>query len=292
MWVAVGTDSSNAFRYSYDGINWSESTNGSSIASLGYGVAWNGSLWVAAAFGGVGTPGTRIAYSTDGIVWSAGTTSSSAPFSATSVCYAVAWNGSRWIATGSKNNSNSDTIAYSTDGINWTGASTGTAIIQNRGYAVASRTAGTGVRSIVAGDTTSAGNEEFAYSTDGITWFGWGTGANSPTSLQNSKGTAVGWNGSRWVLAGDTSGGNCLIYSNSSQALLWSASANGNTIFTTRVNGLAWNGTRWVAGGSGTNALGYSSDGITWSGSTNGNTIFSNVYGIASKPGPQLVPAR
>jgi hypothetical protein len=81
-----------------------------------------------------------------------------------------------------------------------------------------------------------------------------------------------------WVAGGQ--GTNTLAYS--TDGITWSASTNGNSIFTGLVAGLAWNGSLWVAGGQGTNTLAYSYDGITWSGSTNGNSIISaSARGIA-----------
>jgi hypothetical protein len=67
-------------------------------------------------------------------------------------------------------------------------------------------------------------------------------------------------------------GGNRMAYSN--DGIIWSASTNGNSIFTTTCNDIGYNGSLWVAGGQGTNVLAYSTNGLTWSASTNGNSIF------------------
>ena len=85
------------------------------LVVLGYGVAWNGTMWVA-----VGQGTNTIAYSSDGITWTGLGTSA---FS--SVGHGVAWNGTRWVAVGQGTN----TIAYSSDGITWTGLGTSTLVI-------------------------------------------------------------------------------------------------------------------------------------------------------------------
>jgi hypothetical protein len=73
MWVAGGVSTNDVLAYSYDGINWSSSTNGSSfLDSACTSVAWNGTIWVAT---GQGTYST--AYSYDGITWSGSTNSQS-----------------------------------------------------------------------------------------------------------------------------------------------------------------------------------------------------------------------
>ena len=74
-----------------------------------------------------------------------------------------------------------------------------------------------------------------------------------------------------YVAAGN--GTNTLGYSY--DALIWSASTNGNSIFTSNGNSVTYGNSLWVVGGQGTNQLGYSIDGKTFSASTNGN-IFNS----------------
>ena len=76
------------------------------------------------------------------------------------------------------------------------------------------------------------------------------------------------------LFVGGAQGTNRLGYS--TDGITWSASTNGNSIFTTRVEDVEFNGTMWVAAGWGTNILGYSYDGLNWSGSTNGNSMFDS----------------
>jgi hypothetical protein len=112
MWIA-GCEGTNKLLYSTDGITWTNSTNGNTIFGTNFSlsarsIVWNGSFFLV---GGAGQT-HDIAKSTDGITWT-GTTS---PYS---IVYKVAWNGSKFFATGLDNNS----IAYSTDGSSWSTAS-------------------------------------------------------------------------------------------------------------------------------------------------------------------------
>ena len=73
LWVAVGEGTTNTIAYSSDGINWTGATDLSEAAesslnifsNAGFGVAWNGLMWIAIGDGGLNT----IAYSSDGIKW-------------------------------------------------------------------------------------------------------------------------------------------------------------------------------------------------------------------------------
>jgi hypothetical protein len=99
LWVAGGTGG-NALATSTDGINWTPRATG--LVTTVRSIAWNGSLFVAAA----NSPG--IITSTDGINW----TSRGSPFPAAST--AVIWTGSYWIV-----GSQSGYLAFSNDGITW-----------------------------------------------------------------------------------------------------------------------------------------------------------------------------
>jgi hypothetical protein len=63
--VAVGQGINYSIAYSTDGITWSGVSGSKSIFTIGRGVSWNGSRFVA-----VGTGTNSIAYSSDGITWS------------------------------------------------------------------------------------------------------------------------------------------------------------------------------------------------------------------------------
>ena len=69
MWVATGAHSNalTSIQFSGDGTNWSNITTGG-FTSLGYRVAWNGSMWLAG--GRMGGPSIgSIQYSYDGRNW-------------------------------------------------------------------------------------------------------------------------------------------------------------------------------------------------------------------------------
>jgi hypothetical protein len=150
--VAVGAGvgvGASTIAYSYDGINWFPSTNGTAtLGGGGFGVAWNGTLWVAVGI----NANSGIAYSHDGITWIGVTTTI---FSMGGIN--VAWNGLLWIAIGSGTNS----IAYSYDGMNWTGL----------GFPVF--TSGNGIAwNGTMWVATGLGAYSTAYSYDGFNWTG------------------------------------------------------------------------------------------------------------------------
>jgi hypothetical protein len=120
MWVAGGSGT-NALAYSYNGINWTGL--GKTTFSIGYTVAWNGSMWVAGGEGSVNT----LAYSYNGIVW---TGLGSTIFSTNG--YEITWDGYTWFAAGY---GTVHTLAYSYNGINWTGL--GKTIFSSSGNAIA-----------------------------------------------------------------------------------------------------------------------------------------------------------
>ena len=243
IWVAGGTGLNNTLAYSSDGINWNGL--GTNIFSSVYGIAWNGSLWVA-----VGSGTNNIAYSSDGIIWT-GITGTNI-FSTQG--WGVAWNGIRWVAVGEGVN----TIAYSSDGINWIGI--GASIISSRAFFVGWN----GIRWVAGG----VGTNTLATSDDGITWVGRGS------SIFTSAGRGIAWSGIRWVAVGQ--GGNTIATSD--DGITWVG--RGSSIFTGIGRGVAWNGIRWVAVGSGTNNIAYSTDGITWTGLS--SSVFTGSFATGS----------
>jgi hypothetical protein len=60
--VVKTSNPTNSIRVSYDGITWINSA-GTGFTVAGYGVAWNGSLWI------VSSTGATYATSPDGIEW-------------------------------------------------------------------------------------------------------------------------------------------------------------------------------------------------------------------------------
>jgi hypothetical protein len=290
--VAMG-DNNNSIAYSYDGLGWTSVTNSKSILNIGYGVAWNGSMWV-----GVGGGDNTIAYSSDGIHW---TPSVSNPFQQTlypGYGYRVAWNGYMWIAVGYGTN----TIAYSYNGQVWTGI--GNTIFSDACFDIQWN----GSIWVAVG----RGTNTIAYSYDGINWFP-GIGYSF-----GYEGAGIAWNGSLWVAVGSNSypdgvtafsydgihwqsgaslgsAGFCIAW-NGSIFVTLGYSNNGATssdgitwdTYTTSIMldvfDVTWNGSLWVATGTGTygNTIMASPDGIAWNGL--GSGIFDNIgYGIASR---------
>ena len=313
FWVAIGLGT-NSLGYSLDGITWSASTNGNSILTdnaFNGGVVYNGSRWVAVGGGTVNS----IAYSNDGITWSGSTNG----YGLSEIGWSVAWNGSLFVAGMNTNQGN--LFVYSSDGITWNGAgvplgngnafciaSDGTGFVaggnfpSRLGYSNDGITWSASTNASVVFDTATAVGYDgviwvagggvtinsLGYSTDGITW----SASTNGNSIFTSEVNGLAWNGSIWVAGG--AGTNSLGYS--TDGITWSASTNGNSVINS-VRSVAWNGSLFVAagnlGGGATQRLAYSTDGITWSGSTNGNSIFTNrVWGVASKPAPELYPPR
>ena len=124
IWVAAG-GGKNAIATSKDGITWTASKSANSVFKVVNvdlapvtaecsGVAWNGSLWVAAS-----VAKNAIGTSKDGITWTASKSANSifkVPGADISGAIDVAWNGSLWVAVGIGKN----TIATSKDGKTWT----------------------------------------------------------------------------------------------------------------------------------------------------------------------------
>jgi hypothetical protein len=122
--IYVGIGAGGLF-YGYDGLNWTNSTSGTSLlsnpnpssaAQIGK-VCWNGSLWVAVGNGSAYT----IIYSLYGIHWS-GVANSNALFDIAGGAVDLVWNGTIWVATGA--NSSGKLTATSYNGINWTNSNT------------------------------------------------------------------------------------------------------------------------------------------------------------------------
>jgi len=143
------------------------------------------------AVGGKESDTTKIAYSTDsGITWSSAT-SATGVFSGS--CNGAAWNGKLWVAVGSLSGSAGgigNTIATSPDGITWTGR--GAYIFSTAGNAVA------WAKELGLWVATGEGTNVTTYSYDGIYWF---AGSNTSAII---AGIDVKWNGSVWVLLGNT----------------------------------------------------------------------------------------
>lgn len=118
-WVAVGQgfDVSappyDTIKYTTNRTAWANATNGFTFE--GYGIAFNGSLWIACGSNNPADAST-IKYSGDGINWSdvpSGAFDGSSP---NGVGFAATWTGTEWYAVGRGVSGN---VMRSSDGINW-----------------------------------------------------------------------------------------------------------------------------------------------------------------------------
>ena len=169
--VGVGwsTDDPNGVTvFGSDVYNLTEVTHGADVNTL-YGVAWNGTRYV--AVGGGGT----VVHSTDGINWTGASESATS-----STLLDVTWSGSRFVAVGA-----AGAIVYSSDGDSWTAATNSATSewLQDVTWA--------GSQFVAVG---AAGT--IVHSSDGSSW-----------KKVNNSGTAndlrgVAWNGARFVAVG------------------------------------------------------------------------------------------
>ena len=241
------------------GYNWniitipSPSSSPPYIFKTGYGIDWNGEIWVAVGSSDI----TSTAFSYNGSEWT----------NATNIFdtgRGVKWNGKMWVAVGIKNGIFNISAAYSYDGICWKSV-----------YQEPFRVAGysidwNGTIWVAGGDSNT--NPSLSYSFDGDTW--------NPvtTSIQFNCLTVV-WNGTIWVAGGDDStgtGNGTLLYSYN--GLDWySANMITPTIFLKTYRGAAWNGSMWLVGGDPSPYIQYSYDGINW-----------DIVNISSSPADQI----
>ena len=207
-------------------------------------VAWGGNVWVAVGQGST----SSLAYSYDGINWIRSDTA----YAIQQDVYALAWNGTMWLAGTSK-------LMRSYDGITWTMILS--TLLTNNGNISKLATNG---RIWVWG---SAGNSAYiaAYSTDGVSWSP-GSNVNTtnfPPTNYNISVNDFAWNGSRWVMI--LGSANPLGYS--SDGITWTVSSNGSTQISQYGNSVTWNGSVFIAG-SYDNDAAISTDGNYWSSGT------------------------
>ena len=159
--VAVGLGS-HGIMYSTNSIEWNNIIiSNDDIFSVGYGIAWNGIMWIAA-----GNGINPLAYSYDGINnWQGVGRNVFSPLPNVRVsALDVAWNGKLWIAIASDMGfpiELDNNIATSKDGINWTGINV-TFLSNARGISW------NGHMWIIVGK----GSNNIGYSFDGINWTG------------------------------------------------------------------------------------------------------------------------
>jgi hypothetical protein len=262
-WVAAAAG---GMLVSADGVTWANSTNNPFIAGTVYGIAWNGSYWL--AVGGSAT--ITISKSTDGMTWTASTDN---PFSGGSGGTAVAWNGSYWVAVG-RNSDRTVTITQSTNGMTWTNATNNP--LSNGPSSLTYGIAWNGSYWLAVGN-----NDDYTLSiiksTDGLDWT---NATDNPFAGGGAYGIA--WNGTYWVAVGQSTGSTVCI-AKSTNGLDWTNSTN-NPFSGVRASGIAYGNGLWVAVGSNTGStvgIATSTDGMNWTAANNNPFLGTNGTSIA-----------
>ena len=124
-WVAVGksptlSGSSSSIMYSEDGLVWIPVDDNNVFAvDGGYGLDWNGKLWVAS---GYGANNVVFATSTNGTSWTKNEQTFQAGVFTSGYSTAVVYNEQTqlWVAAGTSNTTVQSSLAYSTDAFTWT----------------------------------------------------------------------------------------------------------------------------------------------------------------------------
>jgi PKD domain len=193
----------------------------------------------AVAAGGDGVP-PLLSY--DGLVW----TPRVSPFDDNGYArvYAVAWNGTSWVAGGQS--LGGTTLATSPNGLTWTAATS------EPGFNSVSGLAWNGSMWVAVGSGQLG--PLFATSLDGQSW----TAATTPGSA--GGGHTVAWNGSYWLAGIQFLG---MVRSTDGQNWVLQPSPFDDP---GEVRAIAWNGTLWTAVGEGQNGpvIATSPDGVAW----------------------------
>jgi hypothetical protein len=307
--VAVG-EGLNSIAYSLDGNKWNGL--GNSIFEEGYGVVWNGNVFVAVGYGT-----NSIAYSEDnGINWIG--LGKSIFTGEGGYGHSVIWNGEMFLAVGYSSDIIQST-GYSYDGKNWFKSN-------NKILPICKGVTYNGHLFVAVGNNNSDNKREtIATSTNGITWVKGDKQFGNPFG-NNGVGNAVTWNRKVFVAVGNNSD-NTVTIATSIDGKTWSVSGsnpfdggvgygvtcndsiivavgynddrtvntaystdNGQTWYTgkvfsenTEVYGITWNGKMFIAVGGGydsLNTFAYSYDGITWYVSKNASYVFEIGYGV------------
>jgi Collagen triple helix repeat (20 copies) len=253
------------------------STVGGSQSYTYYAVGSNGS--------GASLAPSSVVTSTDGINWTSANVNST---DSSYTTYSIAYNGTRYVKVGQPdtNPGNNSSIQTSVDGLNWLPVSPGQPL---RGTGQGVQWNGSqflAVMNTAGMDATST----ILRSTDGLNWsserFGATFNTNSPTA------TSVGWNGSYWLVAGDSENNRTSSILKSTDGSNWVASLQVPQVQGFNPNALVWNGSYWLAGCytdptiDQTSTILKSTDGRTWTAVGNGTIPGDgagnfSVYGLA-----------
>jgi hypothetical protein len=126
IWVASGSNTSNAFAYSSNGSTWTAVNTG--LMNSSSVVVYNGTQFLAA-----GTGYYRLASSRDGINWSGVMSYDNYDYLPGSITD-ITWNGIYWIVTTTDDSFHGKKIAYSSDLVNWTNSTSAGKIFDDVQY--------------------------------------------------------------------------------------------------------------------------------------------------------------
>jgi len=306
---------------STDGITWANIYPGAGISGTGQGVAWINSTWYMVGSFTQSTWGQSIRgpilTSRDGLTWnsiiqisptdpyllSKINTDTYDSFSISSTMYSIAYDGTRYIATGFVYctlvfNGYPSTPLFittnltSTDGLQWSLQPISYLEDGSEGRSIAWN----GSIWVIAGTFTSNNTEttsQVIYSTNGITW----TLSSGLTGVSGmtGQGKSVAWNGYLWVAVGqwslpDDSTG---ILTTSTDGITWILPINPTSIVSSDLTSITWNGTLFSAVGSTfsvTPLILRSRDGLTWTYASPGLT--STTKSVGSRIIPPYLAAQ
>jgi len=243
MWMATGSDPTNYYLGSVDGLIWTalgKGTNTTEVVGVG-GYAYVNKVKFLLLEGSA----TSVCHTSfDGMNWIRRTTSATQ-------CNYLTYINNTWVAATLSG------LLYSTDGISWKTSPIGIAtsfVTFGNGMWLALGTLG-----------------QISTSLNLITWTTRTSPFNSATHLLSQ---AAFWNGSLWIAL---STGTSVTMARSTDGITWTAM--GKTTFTTSGQTVLYANGLWVAGGVGGNSIATSVDGITWTGRASGVT--DNVRSIA-----------
>jgi hypothetical protein len=258
IWVAVGGTQNSTIATSVDGITWTprgdpfQTYTGWGDGIGAFDVAYNGSLWVAVAWGT-----NTVATSIDGITW----TPQGAPISAGR---GVGWNGSYWLVVGNTASPSLPTVIRSTDGITWqtsAGGPRGLNPFANYGNGVTWN----GSYWVATGQFATV-----LIAADGFTW------TETSSYLEpfvDSTSHRSAWNGSYWIITGGNAGATIVKTPD--------ATTFQKVAFVGGMTDVLWNGNSWFVVGPGGAGFYTSTDGVVWTGRSQPLT---SPYGIGQRP--------
>ena len=251
LWLGGFLGNPNTLGYSYDGLNWNISSNGSLALLDGcFGFATNGQISLA---GGRGIH--RIIYSSNGRDW---LPIASADSLFDTGCLTIGYNGSVWVAG---SDSNTNRLIYSSDPSGtWLQSASGNALFPYTCWSVGFN----GRIWVAVGDT-------IAFSYDGINW------TQAATIPPVGVWRAVAYNGSLWIAGG--TGATPIAYSYDGSN--WYATMVTHSI--TFCTSVTWTGSMWIACGGTTASAVYSYNGMTWFPSPDSKSLINTGYAVAAK---------